>query len=243
MITKAGLSYQPICNNDVQIYHYAVNQLADFSATEIKIIDGTYTFKLNSCIENIDHIELGLPGLHNVENSVAAIAAAQIMGVSASHIQQSLASFTGVNRRFDIRIKTSNFVYIDDYAHHPEEIKAFVNSVKQLFPNKRITGIFQPHLFSRTRDFAAGFSQSLSLLDEAILMDIYPARELPISGVSSEMLMKDIDCNKKQLLNASEILDYLKLHQPEVLVTIGAGDIDKLVEPIENLFTHAKNNQ
>ncbi|MFN7690655.1 MAG: glutamate ligase domain-containing protein, partial [Bacteroidota bacterium] len=210
---------------------------------EIKIVDGTYTFKLNSCIGNIDHIELGLPGLHNVENSVAAIAAAQIMGVSASHIQQSLASFTGVNRRFDIRIKTSNFVYIDDYAHHPEEIKAFVNSVKQLFPNKRITGIFQPHLFSRTRDFAAGFSQSLSLLDEAILMDIYPARELPISGVSSEMLMKDIDCNKKQLLNASEILDYLKLHQQEVLVTIGAGDIDKLVEPIENLFRHAKNNQ
>ena len=243
LITKAGLSYQPICTNDVQIYHYAVNQLADFSATEIKIVDGTYTFKLNSCIENIDHIELGLPGLHNVENSVAAIAAAQIMGVSASHIQQSLASFTGVNRRFDIRFKTTNFVYIDDYAHHPEEIKAFVNSVKQLFPNKRITGIFQPHLFSRTRDFAAGFSESLSLLDEVILMEIYPARELPISGVSSEMLMKDIDCNKKQLLNASEILEYLKLHQPEVLVTIGAGDIDKLVEPIENLFTHAKNNQ
>lgn len=239
LISKAGLPYQISCEAQVKVYTYAVEKEADFYAHNIHIDNGNYIFNLSSCIENISHIQLGLPGMHNVENSVAAIAAAQLMGVSANQIKQSLQHFSGVNRRFDYRIKTTDLVYIDDYAHHPEEIKAFLHSVKQLYPNKKITGIFQPHLYSRTRDFAAGFSESLSLLDEVILMEIYPARELPISGVNAQMLMPAIECPKKQILHAAEILDYLKQNRPEVLVTIGAGDIDKLVEPIENLLHHA----
>jgi UDP-N-acetylmuramate--alanine ligase len=165
------------------------------------------------------------------------------MGVLPIDIKKALKSFSGVNRRFDYRINRNDFVYIDDYAHHPEEIKACVNSIKQLYPNKKITGIFQPHLYSRTRDFAAGFSSSLSILDEVILMDIYPARELPIAGVSASMLLHNITCKQKQILNATEILNYLKEKQPEVLVTLGAGDIDQLVAPIEKLFNQANINE
>jgi UDP-N-acetylmuramate--alanine ligase len=198
---------------------------------------------LTSCIENINDICLGLPGLHNVENAVAAIAAAQIMGVLPLDIKKALKSFTGVNRRFDYRINTEKLVYIDDYAHHPEEIKACLNSIKHLYPNKKITGIFQPHLYSRTRDFAAGFSESLSLLDEVILMEIYPARELPIPGITSAMLLNNITCKQKQILNAQEIIQYFNVHQPEVLVTIGAGDIDQLVAPLEKQLSNAKTNE
>lgn len=243
LISKLGLNYQLANKADVKVYQYALEAQADFFAYDIKIEEGKYKFSINSCIENINDICFGLPGLHNVENAVSAIAAAQIMGVLPIDIKKALKNFTGVNRRFDYRINSEEFVYIDDYAHHPEEIKACVNSIKQLYPAKKITGIFQPHLYSRTRDFAKGFSESLSLLDEVILMEIYPARELPIEGVNSAMLLNDITCKQKQILQTSQILDYLKLHQPEVLVTIGAGDIDQLVSPIENLFKHAKANE
>lgn len=243
LVTKQGLNYELAQAADVKVYKYALHENADFFAYDIKIESGKYVFNYHSCIENINDICLGLPGLHNVENAVAAIAAAQIMGVLPLEIKKALKSFSGVNRRFDYRINTEQFVYIDDYAHHPEEIKACVNSIKQLYPDKKITGIFQPHLYSRTRDFAAGFSESLSLLDEVILMDIYPARELPIEGVTSEMLLKHITIAQKQILNTSQILAYLKERQPEVLVTIGAGDIDQLVAPIENLFKHAITNE
>lgn len=243
LITKQGLKYQLAQASDVKVYHYALEEHSDFYAYEIKIESGKYKFNFNSCIEHINDICLGLPGLHNVENAVAAIAAAQIMGVLPLEIKKALKSFEGVNRRFDYRINRDDFVYIDDYAHHPEEIKACVKSVKQLFPNKKITGIFQPHLYSRTRDFAAGFSESLSLLDEVILMDIYPARELPIAGINSAMLLETITCKQKQILNAQQILDYLLLNKPEVLITIGAGDIDQLVAPIEKLFNQAKTNE
>lgn len=240
LISKLGLNYQLVQAGDVKVYSYALNTKADFFAHDLKIDGGKYKFNLTSCIENINEITLGLPGMHNVENAVAAIAAAQIMGVLPLDIKKALKSFSGVNRRFDYRINTSDFVYIDDYAHHPEEIKACINSLKELYPGKKITGIFQPHLYSRTRDFAAGFSSSLSLLDEVILMEIYPARELPIAGVSSAMLLKDITCSDKHLLTTAAILEHLKAKQPEILVTIGAGDIDQLVEPIEKLFTDAK---
>jgi len=243
LISKLGLNYELASNEDVKIYHYALQTQADFFAYDIKIEEGKYKFHVNSCIENINDICLGLPGLHNVENAVSAIAAAQIMGVLPIDIKKALKSFTGVNRRFDYRINTENLVYIDDYAHHPEEIKACLNSIRQLYPTKKITGIFQPHLYSRTRDFAKGFSESLSLLDEVILMEIYPARELPIQGVNSAMLLNDIKCKQKQILQNNQILDYLKLNQPEVLVTIGAGDIDQLVSPIENLFKHVMANE
>jgi UDP-N-acetylmuramate--alanine ligase len=243
LITKSGLNYQLAHASDVKIYKYALETHADFFAYGIKIHEGKYHFNLNSCIENITDISFGLPGLHNVENAVAAIAAAQVMGVLPLDIKKSLKEFKGVNRRFDYRMNTKDFIYIDDYAHHPEEIKACINSIKQLYPGKKITGIFQPHLYSRTRDFALEFSKSLSLLDEVILMEIYPARELPIAGVSAAMLLNDIKCEFKKVMNAHEILNYLQEHRPELLVTIGAGDIDQLVLPIEKLFTHAKTNE
>jgi UDP-N-acetylmuramate--alanine ligase len=243
LISKLGLKYQHALSSDVRIFKYALEEQTDFFAYNIRIVEGKYLFNVISSIENINDISFGLPGLHNVENAIAAIAAAQIMGVLPIDIRKALKSFTGVNRRFDYRVNTSDLVYIDDYAHHPEEIKACLNSIRQLYPNKKITGIFQPHLYSRTRDFAEGFSSSLSLLDEVILMEIYPARELPIPGVSSTMLLNNITCKQKQILNANEILAYLRDRRPEVLVTIGAGDIDQLVAPIEELFTNIKTNE
>lgn len=243
LITKLGLKYELAPANDVRVYKYSLEEQSDFFAQHIKIDQGKYRFNVISCIENINDVCFGLPGMHNVENAIAAIAAAQIMGVLPLDIKAALKSFKGVNRRFDYRINTPEFVYIDDYAHHPEEIKACLNSVKQLYPDKKITGIFQPHLFSRTRDFADGFSASLSLLDEVILMDIYPAREKPIEGVTSTMLLKNITCAKKQILNAQEILNYLADYRPEVLISIGAGDIDQLVEPIEKLFSNVITNE
>jgi len=179
---------------------------------------------------------MGYPGLHNIENAIAAILIAYITGVSENEIRNAMASFEGVNRRFDVRIRTKNLVYIDDYAHHPEELKACINSVRNLYKDKKITGIFQPHLFSRTKDFADEFAKSLELLDEVILLDIYPARELPIAGVSSQMLLDKINTKNKFLVQKSEILDFLKSRELEVLLTLGAGDIDQLVEPIENLL-------
>jgi UDP-N-acetylmuramate--alanine ligase len=175
---------------------------------------------------------LGLPGAHNVENSVAAIAVARMMGVSDADIRSALASFKGVKRRFEYQIKSADLVYIDDYAHHPEELKACILSVRELYPGKKITGVFQPHLFSRTRDFAAGFAQSLSLLDEAILLAIYPAREQPIAGVSSEMLLANITSPVKRLSTKQNLVAELQADRPEILLTLGAGDIDMLVEPI-----------
>jgi len=243
LISKFGLNYELASASDVKIYHYALKEHTDFFAKNIRIEEGKYIFNLESCIENISDICFGFPGLHNVENALAAIAAAQIMGVLPLDIKKALKSFTGVNRRFDYRINTPNFVYIDDYAHHPEEIKACLNSIKQLYPNKKITGIFQPHLYSRTRDFAAEFSTSLSLLDDVILMEIYPARELPIAGITSAMLLSKIDCNTKQILNTDEILEYIRTNNIEVLVTIGAGDIDQLVGPIEKLFSNVNANE
>ncbi|MCC6251259.1 MAG: UDP-N-acetylmuramate--L-alanine ligase [Bacteroidia bacterium] len=239
LITKLGLAYTPQPNNNVKVYNYSLNTRTNFYTTNIRIQEGKYIFDYISDIENIADITLDLPGLHNVENAVAAIAVAQIMGVLPLDIKKSLMNFKGVERRFDVRISQKDFVYIDDYAHHPEEIKTFVSSVKLLYPNKKITGIFQPHLYTRTRDFAEEFSLSLSLLDEVILLEIYPARELPIEGVSSEMLLQKITCPKKSVMSVNEVLEYLKQNPMQVLLTIGAGDIDRLVKQIENLYINS----
>ncbi len=238
LISKKGLQFAPELKPNVQAYHYALNTECDFYAANIRIEQGKYKFDIKSSIENINNVCLGLPGLHNVENAIAAVAAAQIMGVLPFSIKEALESFQGVHRRFDYIINTPNLVYIDDYAHHPEEIKACVHSLKELFPLKKITGIFQPHLYSRTRDFATEFSESLSLLDEVILMDIYPARELPIEGVSSAMLLNNITSPEKSLMGRDQILELFKNKKPEVLVTIGAGDIDQMVETLEKVLTH-----
>jgi UDP-N-acetylmuramate--alanine ligase len=184
----------------------------------------------------LNDFTIGMPGLVNVENAVAALAVALTAGANVNVLRQALAQFTGIARRFDYRINTSELVYIDDYAHHPEELKAIIHSVKNIYPNKKITGIFQPHLYSRTRDFAEGFARSLSLLDQVVLLDIYPARELPIEGVRSQLIFDKITQNNKILCKKEDLISVLENQNIEVLLTLGAGDIDKMVEPIENYF-------
>ncbi|MCA0430692.1 MAG: UDP-N-acetylmuramate--L-alanine ligase [Bacteroidetes bacterium] len=215
---------------------YSLNLDTEYCADSIKIEDANFVYNIKSSIEPINNVTLGLPGLHNVENSIAAVAVAQLLGVSADVIKNALRSFNGVKRRFDYRVKSNSVVFIDDYAHHPEELKATIGSVKKIYPNKKVTGIFQPHLFTRTRDFVEGFAESLSLLDECLLLEIYPARELPIEGVNSSWLLNKVTCNNKKLVTKEEVLDYVKNNNIEVLVTMGAGDIDGLVEPIEKIL-------
>jgi UDP-N-acetylmuramate--alanine ligase len=199
--------------------------------------DGFFEFDLLGFGKKIEKIQLGVPGFHNMENAIAAILVALKFGIHEKTIREALASFRGVKRRFEYVIRKENLIYIDDYAHHPAEIEAFLRSLKEMYKGKKITVIFQPHLFTRTRDFAKEFSKSLSLADELLLMDIYPAREEPIPGVTSDMLFKDISspvkirCSKKDLLLRLEDMDV------EVLATVGAGDIDTFVKPIKEMLS------
>lgn len=212
---------------------YSLSPTSDYYASDIKITNGNYSFDVNYPAGVIKDVKLGLPGLHNVENSIAAVAIAHYSGLNDDQIKNGLSTYSGVKRRFEYRVHENGVVFIDDYAHHPEELKACILSVKQMFPGKTITGIFQPHLFSRTRDFADEFSESLSLLDEVILLDIYPARELPIEGVTSEMLLSKISIDNKMLCAKADLVKELNNRNVEVLLTLGAGDIDRLVEPLE----------
>lgn len=239
IISKKGLDFKLPQGDSYKTYTYALSEKADFYGSEIHIVDGNYVFNFISPIECIKEIQFSFPGLHNTENAIAACAAAQIYGVSAAEIKIALNTFRGVKRRFDYRIKSENLVFIDDYAHHPEELKACINSVRELYPNKKITGIFQPHLFSRTRDFADEFAKSLDLLDETILLDIYPARELPIEGINSALLLSKMNSSKKSICSKESLCEKVVSVHPEVLLTLGAGDIDKLVEPLEIALNNA----
>ena len=215
---------------------YSLNLDTEYCAQSIRVEGGQMYFDLKSPVESINGLTLGLQGLHNIENSVAAVAIAQQLGIGGKAIQEALRSFNGVKRRFDYRVKNSNVVYIDDYAHHPEELKATIASVKRIYPDKKITGLFQPHLFSRTRDFATGFAESLDMLDECLLLDIYPAREKPIEGISSQWLLAQMKLGNKKCIHKLDVLPELEGREIEVLVSMGAGDIDTLVEPIEKLL-------
>ncbi len=212
---------------------YSLNLDTEYCAQSITVENAQFFYDIKSPIESISNVTLGLPGLHNVENSIAAVAIAQQLGIKGDVIKDALRSFSGVKRRFDYRIKTEKVVYIDDYAHHPEELKATINSVKKLYPTKKITGIFQPHLFSRTKDFADDFALSLDLLDECILLDIYPAREKPIEGITSGWLLSKMTLKNKKVLSKQDVIGELKINRPEVLLTMGAGDIDTLISPLE----------
>jgi UDP-N-acetylmuramate--alanine ligase len=215
---------------------YSLNLDTEYCAKSITIENAQFFYDIKSPVESVNNVTLGLPGLHNVENSIAAVAIAQQLGIKGNVIKEALRSFSGVKRRFDYRVKTGNVVYIDDYAHHPEELKATIGSVKKLYPDKKVTGIFQPHLFSRTRDFVDGFAESLDMLDECILLDIYPAREKPIEGVTSEWLMGKMKLKNKRVLSKEEVLEEIKGNKKEVILTMGAGDIDSLIEPIETIL-------
>lgn len=216
-----------------QSISYSLKSDSNYHTDNIRIENGYYIYDIVGKT-TIKNVKLGLPGLHNVENSVVAAAIALEMGISEESIKKALDSFKGVKRRFDYIVKTDKILYIDDYAHHPEEIKATILSVKELFPGKKITGVFQPHLYTRTRDLADDFANSLDLLDNTILLDIYPARELPIENVNSQMLLDKMNSKNKKLCKKENILDEIEIIKPEILITLGAGDIDQLVDEIEN---------
>jgi UDP-N-acetylmuramate--alanine ligase len=212
---------------------YSILSEADYFATNIRIEEGSYVFDFHSPQGELLGVRLGLPGRHNVENAVVAMACSLLAGVVLNELPAVLSSFKGVARRFDVRFKSESGVYIDDYAHHPTELSACIRSVRELFPDKKIIGIFQPHLFSRTRDFADGFAESLELLDIPILLPIYPARELPIVGIDSQWLFDKIRKTDKYLVEKDAIFTLLNKLQFDVLLTLGAGDIDTLVSPLE----------
>jgi UDP-N-acetylmuramate--alanine ligase len=186
--------------------------------------------------KQLRNMKIQIPGRHNLENALAAASVCRCIGVGDEKISEGISSFTGVRRRFDIRIKQPGRVYIDDYAHHPRELEAFITAVRQFCPGKRLTGLFQPHLYSRTKDFAPGFANSLDLLDEAWLLDIYPARELPIPGITSEIILRQMLLKAKKLVSKDEALRLLSAEKPEIFLTMGAGDIDLLVEPITKIL-------
>ena len=208
----------------------------DFHAENIKIKNGEIRFDFVTPTDRVADVRLGVPAKINVENSVAAMALAWLNGVTTEELRVGISSFSGIYRRFNVVYKSENIVYMDDYAHHPSELKASISSIRALFPDKKITGIFQPHLFTRTRDFAEGFSEALSGLDELLLMDIYPARELPIEGVTSEIILKNVTIGQKKLVSKADLLDAVEQLKTDVLVTFGAGDIDQFVPKIKNLL-------
>lgn len=214
-------------------FTYAVETDADASASNIRIENGDFYFDFKNSNISITNIKQGIAGLHNIENAVAAIEATLLLNVSPDAIKSALGSFKGVKRRFEYIIKNEHQVYIDDYAHHPEELKACIRSVKKLYPDKKLTTIFQPHLYTRTRDFADGFAEALDLSDELLILDIYPARELPIAGVNAEMILDRMKMTNKRRCGKREVIEIVKNEKPALLLTVGAGDIDQLVQPLK----------
>lgn len=211
----------------------AVNEDANFTAFNIRIVNSQYVFDVRTPSETIVNIEFGLPGKHNLMNALMALAMAKTFGLPNEEIASALHSFKGIKRRFSYQIKTEKLVFIDDYAHHPTEINAVHQAVRELYPGQKVLGIFQPHLFSRTKDFADDFAQSLAAFDEVILLDIYPARELPIEDITSQWLLNKIDNRNKKLVSKQELIPSILESEAKVIVTIGAGDIGELVSFIK----------
>ncbi len=237
LITKKSLLNK--INPQARVKTYSVEaDGSDYYAKNIYIQNKRYYFDIVTPSGVIADISFGAAGIHNVENAVAASAMADIASVNHQAIKQQLTSYKGVKRRFEYIVNRNDFVYIDDYAHHPEEIRACIASAKMMHPGKKICGVFQPHLYTRTRDFADEFARSLEELDHVVLLDIYPARELPLEGITSKMLLKKINKTDKILVDKKQLLQYLEIIKPEVLITMGAGDIDRLVSEIKKTFCH-----
>jgi UDP-N-acetylmuramate--alanine ligase len=225
----------------IRCLSYSTSEAADFSLADYRSDGFKIRFSVKTPYGEISNLQLGTYGKVNVENAIAALAIALLNEVSTEKIREALLTYRGVARRFDMRIQTGKHIYIDDYAHHPEELRAFITSVREAVPGKRLAGIFQPHLYSRTRDFSPGFSESLSLLDDVILLDIYPAREVAIPGVTSEMILGGLsNPGLKMLSSKTQLRAIIEDLKPEVLLTMGAGDIDQLVEPLEKLLNGMK---
>jgi UDP-N-acetylmuramate--alanine ligase len=212
----------------------AVNEEAAYKAFNVRVGNGNYVFDVQTPTETIRDIAFGLPGRHNLMNALMALAMAKTFGTSSEAIAKALASFKGIRRRFSYQIKTPNLVYIDDYAHHPTEINAVHQAVRELYPNQKVMAIFQPHLFSRTKDFADDFAKSLSNFDEAVLLDIYPARELPMEGITSQWLMNKMTSEDKKLVSKEDLIPTILATDARIIVTIGAGDLGEMVPSIKN---------
>ena len=231
LFVKNGLPLQGIT--------YGIEDDSDYSVQHITIENGTYVFDVKTPTTVLENLKFNLPGRHNLSNALIALAMAVEYGCPHQQLAESLASYKGVKRRFTYHIKTEHFVFIDDYAHHPEEINAVYLATREMYPDKDILAIFQPHLYSRTRDFADDFAKSLSRFDEVMLLDIYPARELPIQGITSKWLLDKIENPKKQLINKEEIILKIQKSKAQVLLTIGAGDIGEEVKHIKREFSIA----
>lgn len=236
LLLKKGVRVTPRLREGVRLYTYSATEAADFHAENIVIRDGKITFDFVGPRVRIPEVELGVPVKVNIENGVAAMAIAWLNGVTPEEIRQGMASFAGSRRRFDFHLRTDRVALIDDYAHHPAELRQSILSVKELYAGRKVTGIFQPHLYSRTRDFADDFARSLSLLDELILLDIYPAREKPIPGVTSRIIFDKVTIPDKILCDKRELLDVIARGRYEVVLMVGAGDIDRLVEPVREIL-------
>lgn len=236
LIVKKGIDLTPDVQPGVTVYTYATNE-GDFHATNIHTGNGEITFDYVSPLGNINGIRLGVPVYVNIENGIAAMALAQIAGATADEIRAAMPGFRGVDRRFDFKLKNDRIVFLSDYAHHPAEIRLSVYSMRMLYPDRKITAVFQPHLYTRTRDFYKDFADSLSLLDEVILLDIYPAREEPIAGVSSRLIYDHLRPGiEKSLCHKEDLLDTLRNKKLDVLITLGAGDIDNYVPQIYEIL-------
>ena len=243
LIIHRDLEMQENLQNGVRRYDYSLNE-GDFHAENIRIGNGEITFDFISPIECVPNVELGQPIPINIENGSAAMAMAQLNGCTAKELKYGLQTYGGVDRRFDFKIKTDRLVFLSDYAHHPKEIYQSARSIRELYKDKHITAIFQPHLYTRTRDFYKEFAEALSLLDEVILTEIYPAREEPIEGVTSQLIYDNLkEGVKKEMINKDQVLDFVKTHQFEVLIILGAGDLDNLVPKITKLLNSKINCQ
>lgn len=236
LIIKKGIDLQPDVKEGVTVYTYSDKE-GDFHTENIRIGNGEIFFDFISPLGNIKDVQLGVPVYVNIENGIAAMALAQIGGATAEEIKAAMPQFKGVDRRFDFKLKNDHIVFLSDYAHHPAEIKQSVSSLRMLYPDKKLTAIFQPHLYTRTRDFYKDFADSLSLLDEVILLDIYPARELPIEGVTSKLIYDNLRPGiEKTMCHKEDLIELLKTKKIEVLITLGAGDVDNYVTPIYELL-------
>lgn len=236
LVYKHGLHRSKEFAAPNQVSYSLQNDAATYYASDIRMHQGSYHFTFCKQGEAIAEIDLNIGGMHNVENTIAALAVCDLLHIDLEKVKLAIADFKGVKRRFEYIIKNDHFVYIDDYAHHPEELRMLISSAKALFRNRKVSVIFQPHLFTRTRDFVDGFAESLDLADEVILLDIYPARELPIEGITSQIILDKMSLNNKHILQKSSILDWAKASQLDVLITAGAGDIDTLINPLKELL-------
>jgi len=236
LLAKHGLQRERDFKSKHKQTYSLQNDEADVYGAAIRLRHGSYEFDVMMKDSMVDNVQLNIGGMHNVENSIAAIGVASYLGISSDKIKNAVADFMGVKRRFEYIIKTNDLVFIDDYAHHPEELKALITGAKALFPDKKCTIVFQPHLYTRTRDLAEEFASVLDLADEVILLPIYPARELPIEGVSSAMIANKMKIENKKLMSKEELSKWIRKTRPALLITAGAGDIDREVEELKKIL-------